>query len=247
MKVLCLMFLKISTLFLGVNVQFVKNRKLIIRSLGMITMKERQTSENIKSEVKNILSKFDTTLDQVFAVTVVNGSNMIKSVTLIEDEINEVQISDTTDFEDSLLEDENNEEMVYDAVDCNNLPCMRCAAHTLQLAVNEILKNDVFKRIIKSLREIAKKCRNVKYEYLFKQSNVPYPRLDVETRWGSTYIMLQGLYDNESFFKSLGSTYNELDISFDHWIFLKKYVQALKPIYITTLKFQEEQMHSAAF
>jgi hypothetical protein len=225
-------------IFVGVNAQLILNKKIIIRTLGMVTMKDRQTSENIKIEVKNILSRYDLSLEHIYTITVDNGGNMVKCVQLIEDEV----IEDTEESESVVLQDEANDELIEDSFENIQLPCMRCAAHTLQLAANIILKNTVFSDIIKFFRMIACKCRNVKYQYLFQQSKIPYPKLDVETRWGSTYILLKFFEEKASFFENLGIIHKELLISRDHWTFLRKYVSAMKPIYITTLKFQEEQL-----
>lgn len=75
---------------------------------------------------------------------------------------------------------------------------VNCAAHTLQLsikdALNLIAKNN--QNVIKLCREVAKSLRLKSTQHIFKTHGGSYrlPRLDVETRWGSTYMMVGILF-----------------------------------------------------
>lgn len=203
-------------------------------------MKNRLTAENIKAEVLKILADYNLTLEQVFTCTVDNGANMLKAIDLFEEDLETFDNIDQLEIE--LNEEEEGDIIYIDAVDCNTVSCMRCAAHTLQLAANELLKNRVFARMIRIIRDICKLCRNTQYRYFFNQEQIPYPKLDVKTRWGTTYIMMKSLQNNETFWKRLGDIHEDLKLSDNDWIFLNKYVEAFEPVYKTTLKLQEENL-----
>lgn len=84
---------------------------------------------------------------------------------------------------------------------------VNCAAHTLQLLVKDALKElkkessnviDLCRRIIKSLKlnstkNVVEEARkNAESEFITKQLELKLkvPSLDVETRWGSTFLMV---------------------------------------------------------
>lgn len=75
---------------------------------------------------------------------------------------------------------------------------IKCAAHTLQLAVNDAIKllgkND--SNIISLCRVIAKflRLQSTKNEMKKVGLNSILPRLDVETRWSSTYLMVRYIH-----------------------------------------------------
>lgn len=79
-------------------------------------------------------------------------------------------------------------EILYDITGVN------CAAHTLQLAVKDALKKIMRKHInvISLCRQIAKllRLRSTHNEMNGFGINYKSPRLDVETRWSSTYMMV---------------------------------------------------------
>lgn len=60
--------------FIGVNIQYILNRKIIIRTLGLREMFERSTSENLKNLILNILREYDITVHNIYTITTDNGS-----------------------------------------------------------------------------------------------------------------------------------------------------------------------------
>ncbi|PVU95154.1 hypothetical protein BB559_002829 [Furculomyces boomerangus] len=66
-----------------------------------------------------------------------------------------------------------------------NISPIRCAAHTLQLAVFDVLKKNLFKKI-KNCRSICVKLRTPNIMNIIKVLNQNKPKLDVSTRWNST-------------------------------------------------------------
>lgn len=78
---------------------------------------------------------------------------------------------------------------------------IKCAAHTLQLAVKDTL-NDIDgedARVINICKEASKLLRLNSYRNKLEeeQIKITLPKLDVETRWNSTYLMVRNVnYEN---------------------------------------------------
>lgn len=72
---------------------------------------------------------------------------------------------------------------------------VNCAAHTLQLGINDSLKElpARHKNVIELCRRVAKFLRLKSSEHKIKEHGIEYrrPRLDVITRWGSMYQMVR--------------------------------------------------------
>lgn len=73
-----------------------------------------------------------------------------------------------------------------------NVSGVRCAAHTLQLVVNDALKKSKATRLILLCRKAAKMLRTQNFQHELLAANLGncYIRLDVKTRWNSTYLMV---------------------------------------------------------
>lgn len=74
-----------------------------------------------------------------------------------------------------------------------NIYSVRCAAHTFQLAVMSALKVDEFKNIISLCRVVCKELRKHSKTIELKEKGIhcKIPRIDVNTRWNSTYLMVR--------------------------------------------------------
>jgi hypothetical protein len=218
---------------LGINVQFIKDKKLIIRTLGLMVMTERHFSNNIKTVIGEVLSKFGVSFDRIYSITIDNGANMVKTVKIISNEVSSLAINedDIDDMEDAT-----------ESYETNLVSCMRCTAHTLQLVVHDVIKLNENSERLKQLREITKLCRNVRLRHNFSENNVPLPNLDVITRWGSTYKMVSVFQKNKDFFVNLQKDFDDFHISDDLWKFVADFECAFKPIFDATKKFQENQL-----
>ena len=85
--------------------------------------------------------------------------------------------------------------------ECNNVEFMhfRCAAHILNLAVQEGIK--LISEPIEKARKFASKIRNSlslfeELKKIFEMKNQPFlvPEVDVPTRWNSLYLSIQKLH-----------------------------------------------------
>lgn len=81
-----------------------------------------------------------------------------------------------------------------------NISGIRCAAHTLQLAVQNTMKTPEFNILIRLCRLVCKELRKSSRHYELDQKNISYkiPRMDCITRWNSTYLMVTEKISNIS-------------------------------------------------
>jgi hypothetical protein len=119
---------------------------------------------------------------------------------------------------------------------------MRCAAHSLQLVVTDVLKIDANKKILTTIRDITKNSRNIKFRTIFEDKDIPLPTMDVITRWGSTYKMVNCFFINKDFFQELANEHSEFYMTEETWRIIENFEKAFKPLYITTKKLKEEQL-----
>lgn len=107
-----------SRSILGINIQFIENDQIIIRTLSMKEMKVRQTGLNLKNVLLEELSKFAITENHIYNITIDNGANMVLAVELIKedstpvyfeatDDSNEFEIENPQIDESGVNEDEN--------------------------------------------------------------------------------------------------------------------------------------------
>lgn len=73
-----------------------------------------------------------------------------------------------------------------------NISGIRCAVHTLQLAVIGALRTKNYKLLIRLCREVCKELRKQTTHDVLKANNIPFkiPSIDCLTRWNSTYKMV---------------------------------------------------------
>lgn len=208
---------------LGINASLMQNDLVVCRSLGVIQITERHSSENIAKMIQHVLTTFQVTLSQVYTATTDNGSNMICTTRVLNDTANDGFDYEETDNEEDPMEasdstpnniNNNNERYVQiiNALTQNHtlqneflaaIPEVRCCAHTIQLAVSDALsKSNVRTTIISRVRAMCKALRNqvITIEYRKLSPNGIFPPLDCPTRWSSVYLMVLYPYPYRSTF-----------------------------------------------
>lgn len=136
---------RLNRSMLGINVQFVKNEKIIIKTLAMTEMTVSHTSQNLKEEILKSLENYNIKLEQVYSITSDNGRNMIKAVHLLNDnEENENSLDPWPLIENITL---------------GSVVSIRCAAHTLQLAIHDTIKSEALSTLIEKARKAIKLMR----------------------------------------------------------------------------------------
>lgn len=170
----------------------------------MHDLKHRQTASFLKAKILETLNEFGVTLDQIYSVTCDNGSNMIAAVRELKEEL-EAEVQGDMD-EENVNDDDTMDTLSIELQEHLNL--VRCAVHTLQLAVLDLpYKNDVN---LKKITNIAKKCRNVKYHKSFQYHLARYPTVWNQTRWGGIFMMLEVFMEQRPFFEELSHEFSEL-------------------------------------
>ena len=112
-------------------------------------------------------------------------------------------------------EDAENEAMASEFGDQDgHMHLLRCAAHSLQLAVRDGVKGHPSStNIILKARVIAKKLRAPNMTASLKRKNALLPIIDVETRWGSTYMMINRLLQLKGIIQDYAAAASELHAS----------------------------------
>ncbi|XP_058465011.1 uncharacterized protein LOC131438775 [Malaya genurostris] len=224
----------------GVNAQYAINDVIVIRTLDMIEVQERQTARFLKTKILEIIQNFGVGIDQIFSITCDNGANMLATVRHLKEEVELMTACSNDDYD---TEEEDKKLHNFTSALSNelqeNLNLVRCAVHTLQLAILDVV--DKSNSSVKAVTEIAKKNRHMKYKPNFFLSNATYPPIWGQTRWGGIYRMMLSFLQQESFFKQLAQQFPELELD-DSWDFIKNYEQAFKPLYSCTVNMQAEHV-----
>lgn len=155
--------------------------KKAVRRLNFDTAKLYKQSQQTNDEISAVLNTADPSdddaIDMIFEECEINfddaGNSDESSVTL-------EQLTDQISIEGD-----------YTSFDLSGI---KCAPHTLQLAVKNAISSipQETKNIILLCRRVAKILRLESTKYYLEDTGLVLkkPRLDVETRWGSTYIMV---------------------------------------------------------
>ncbi|KFM77682.1 Zinc finger BED domain-containing protein 4, partial [Stegodyphus mimosarum] len=234
---------RLNRSILGINAQLIIGGRINLFTLGMTELKDKHTGIYIKNMVEKVLEKYNIDIQQIYSFTTDNGANIISFVNLlgseIEDEVIEMENEnfETRDhFEDGVFFDHN--------FSFNKLIGIRCAAHTLQLAIKDSIKNADFNEFISDARGLVKKLR---IPSLMLKFNTKKTILDCPTRWNSTYNMLKSLLKCKDFSSTLAE--HNLDYYFadSKWVKLKLIVDTLQPLTEATLKLQSEELTLSDF
>lgn len=204
-KFVCLMIdiaSKYNRSVLGINIAFMKNSKIRVRTIGMHPLKKAHTAENLCEIIKQHLLEYKISLNQIFSITSDNGSNMIKTIALLDATYQQQRASEPGFVEaerniwGSILEensfdsDDEVEDFIFDGTYYNDLLTgvrmhfsaiiysdliqgISCAAHCLHLVVIKSIDKAVEeKKLIEKCREVSKKLRRPTFRNLIKSKNL---------------------------------------------------------------------------
>lgn len=161
--------------FLGINIQFMVDDKINLRTLAVRELKESHTAEYLKTVIIEVLTSFQISINQIYTVTSDNGANMVKCTDILQSELNLTNQHIQEIFGDVDVDDESDSVMngLYEAFkELENeslsnvikkdglLVGVRCGAHTLQLAVFDAIKKDSsVEMLLSKARKVSKKLR----------------------------------------------------------------------------------------
>ncbi|XP_037811340.1 uncharacterized protein LOC119603395 [Lucilia sericata] len=160
---------------------------------------------------------------------------MLKCVSLINENV--------TELEDEVINEEFDDTLNDFKL---NTRCIgvRCAAHTLQLAVNCVLKEKLMEKVTSTVRTVVKKLRTPNVGILLKNEGLNKPTIDCVTRWSSTYEMLESINGNKikQFCQEMSQKSDDFFISQEMWKSISDAVDTLRPANIATKTLQMEQL-----
>ena len=116
---------------------------------------------------------------------------------------------------------------------------MRCAAHTLQLAVFDGIKNSSAETVIGRIRNVVKEGRTPKISEIIKKRTKKFLLLDMDTRWGSTFMMLDRLIELKAAVQEIGNCGNRAMVMTDsQWKEAEQLRDLLQKAFEVTKKLQ---------
>ena len=182
--------------YFALNVQFVDSKNEVrIFTLAVRDTENQHFSDFIQRLVEDVLKNFEISKQQVLEVVTDNASNMTLAVQkLSEDSINIVAENEDELEGISTLEEETSLAFRYDS-EFKTMTHIRCAAHTLQLAIRDGLKVRHVASLISKIRQVVVAARLPKIDAIFRRKTNKGAILDQATRWGSTYLMLERLLE----------------------------------------------------
>jgi len=162
--------------YFALNVQFVDSKNEVrIFTLAVRDTENQHSSDFIQRLVEDVLKDFEISKQQVLAVVTDNASNM----TLAVQKLSEDSITVIAEIEDklegiSILEEETSLAFRYDS-EFKTMTHMRCAAHTLQLAIRDGLKVRHAASLISKIRQAVVAARPPKIDAILRRkTKVPF-------------------------------------------------------------------------
>lgn len=188
---------------LGVNVHYYEKDKSILRTIGMKQMNESTESLVIALEVEKILNEFDSQVDDIYAVTTDNGSNVLGCAPVLRimqegrlrnfvsmqniNTVNMETLNELIEMESSRISRRQSLHFVHQ---------IHCSLHTLNLAIGDALSAAAYTQLFERCRELSKELRKPSIHNLITKKNLKSAVLDCPTRWNTSYEMVCAVHLN---------------------------------------------------
>ncbi|XP_036329413.1 uncharacterized protein LOC118741522 [Rhagoletis pomonella] len=226
------------------NAQYLLNGEITIKTLAVNNFREKHTARNLKELILKSLERYDITISQVYSITSDNGSNMVSCGNLLQHESKEVEmplLNPSEDVDDAFFESFETifEDLEFDTCVSQNfqsIVVIRCAAHTIQLSVNDVFKNEEIKNCFRECRNVVRKLRTPAMHRLISSQNLLPPTADCPTRWSYSYELLKRLRNLDTF---ISENMKEANIN---WSFVDEFLSSFSIIKKTTVKLQEKNL-----
>ena len=178
--------------FLGISVEYYDEEHcLTVKTLALVDIEANYTSSHLKEILLDTLKQFNISKQEVLVCVVDNASNMTRTVQLL-----------TKDDEDE--DDDEEIEEIQDSLSIDHtIYYMRCAEHTLQLGIRDLLKKERTEKFLTNLRKLAQHLRSPQTDGILKSRANKKMLIHMPCTWGSTFLMLQRLADFNVLFRIL--------------------------------------------
>ncbi|KAE9523319.1 hypothetical protein AGLY_016267 [Aphis glycines] len=138
---------RLNRAFLGVNMQYIVDDCIKLRTLGLVELTESHTGVYLKETILKILKKFKIEQKQLYTITSDNGANMLKAINLVEEEISATVAATTEsnyELNDESIEetaDVSSDSSSYDSSDSTEAAPVTDLLYDEQIAV--LLNEDI--------------------------------------------------------------------------------------------------------
>lgn len=187
---------KNNRVILGINIHYILNGKVVVRTLGMPRLTQSHTAKYVADIVKQTLESFGISVKQIYCVTTDNAAYML----LCPEILDRLAEADTTENSTNIneIDEEFFRQMLKEAVEeyfekplADYVYSVPCGAHTFQLAMKyALIASPTTSAIIESVRNIVKKMKTPTVIRVMKEQKLLLPILDNETRWNGKYTMV---------------------------------------------------------
>ena len=240
--------------FIGINFQAMVEGDLRVTIAAVTELHERATAAAIRENMVRCLLQLGISEKQIYSLTTDNGSNVFKVGELMRSDF---ALSEGENILDQDVENDCDENQISPSgLEIKNeimtaedgVITVRCAVHTLQLSVHDFFKaNSNAREIVSKFRNVTKKCHKQSIRELFKQNNKPLSRLDCETRWSSTFLMLESMLYVGDLLDQIALANESLLFSNSEWVAIRELTESLKPVYEATIAIQLKKLTAGEF
>ncbi|KAM9771218.1 uncharacterized protein LOC133156228 [Syngnathus typhle] len=234
--------------YMGINVQYFRDGEIKIKTLPIKDTDGGHDTEAVKNVINAVIKDFDL---HVLSIVVDNAATMSKAVRLINEDDEDADDENEMD-EDEVgvnLDDEVQLEKfagIQDA-DFRMIHHMRCAIHTLQLAIRDGLKAEHVMKLLDKVRRVVKRLRTPNLLAVLRRRGGLLPVVDVPTRWGSTYLMTKRLLHLREHVQDLAAASPDLLLNESEWKKLETLATILKMPHDVTVKLQSASITPGSF
>lgn len=208
-----------------------------------------------------VLEEFEIPLDHVLCAVTDNAANMVKIIKDLNVDLAAATPGPSTstaapaqepDSDDEIdSDDDHDEEDLLEQLELSLPICIshiRCGVHTLQLAIMDGLKNPGAANLVGRIRQVAVELRTPKLAEKLKKDGQLMAVLDQETRWGSTFLMIDRVLLLKTFVNESVEIYQKgVQVSAPQWKQIQELRDMLKKSYEVTKKMQRDDLTPGYF
>ena len=79
---------------IGINAQYIRNGKIILRTLEIREVDDHLTENYIKNVIIDVIQSYNLEVNQIYSVTSDNGGNMLKAAELLRSEFDVLEFEE---------------------------------------------------------------------------------------------------------------------------------------------------------